>query len=185
MIIQFCGLPDSGKTTLARAVRDLLKERDIEVEILDGDEYRRALYPGLGFSREERAGHIRRLAFLAARFSSHDMISIICAINPFEDIRQEIALGYADVKTVFIDCDIAVLLKRDTKNLYRRAMLPNDHPDKIFNLTGVNAPFEAPCHPDLVIKTDAESVEASSGRLLQFILSHYQRPPRKGGVPGS
>ena len=174
MIIQFCGLPDSGKTTLARAVRDLLKEKGIEVEILDGDEYRKALYPGLGFSREERTGHIRRLGFLAARFSSHDIISIICAINPFEDIRREIASTHPDVKTVFIDCDMAVLMQRDTKNLYRRAMLPNDHPDKIFNLTGVNAPFEAPGHPDLVIRTDAESVETSSGRLLQFILSHYQ-----------
>ncbi|HZK62554.1 MAG TPA: adenylyl-sulfate kinase [Puia sp.] len=176
MIIQFCGLSGSGKTTLAGRIHCLLKERNIAAEILDGDVYRKIFYAGLGFSREERSSHIRHLAFLAGRFSEHHIISIISAINPFENIRREVALRYPFVKTVFIDCPVAVLMTRDTKNLYKKAMLPDDHPDKIFNLSGVNDPFEAPGNPDLVIKTDTESVETSSGRLLQFILLHYTTP---------
>jgi adenylylsulfate kinase len=174
MIIQFCGLSGSGKTTLAGHVHSLLKERNIAAEILDGDEYRKVFYAGLGFSREEKSSHIRHLAFLAGRFSEHHIISIISAINPFEDIRREVVRVYPFVKTVFIDCPVAVLIRRDTKNLYKKAMLPDNHPDKIFNLSGVNDPFEAPGNPDLVIKTDTESVETSSRRLLQFILLHYK-----------
>jgi adenylylsulfate kinase len=99
---------------------------------------------------------------------------VISAINPFEDIRREVALAYPKVKTVFIDCTMAELIKRDTKNLYRKAMLPDDHPEKIFRFTGVNDPFEPPVDPDLTIHTDRESVAESSEKLLQFILLHYE-----------
>jgi len=175
MIIQFCGLSGSGKTTLSRTVQGLLKEKNIAAEILDGDEYRRSLFTDLGFSREDRNCNIRRLAFLAGRFSAHNVISIISAINPFEGIRREVALAYPKVKTVFIDCGMAELMRRDTKNLYRKAMLPDDHPEKILNLTGVNDPFEPPHNPDLIINTNMESVEVSAGKLLQFILLHYEK----------
>jgi adenylylsulfate kinase len=173
MIIQFCGLSGSGKTTLSRTVQGLLKEKNIAAEILDGDEYRRSLFADLGFSREDRICNIRGLAFLAGKFSAHNIISIISAINPFEDIRREVALTYPKVKTVFIDCSMAELMRRDTKSLYRKAMLPDDHPEKILNLTGVNDPFEPPHNPDLIINTNMESVEVSAGKLLQFILLHY------------
>jgi adenylylsulfate kinase len=175
MIIQFCGLSGSGKTTLSGTVQGLLKEKNIAAEILDGDEYRRSLFADLGFSREDRIYNIRRLAFLAARFSAHNIVSIISAINPFEDTRQEVALAYPRVKTVFIDCSMAELMRRDTKGLYRKAMLPVDHPEKIFNLTGVNDPFEPPHNPDLIINTGNESIEVSAGKLLQFILLHYEK----------
>ena len=174
MIIQFCGLSGSGKTTLSGALQELLKEKDIAAEILDGDIYRSSLFTDLGFSREDRSCNIRRLAFLAGKFSRHNIISMISAINPFEDIRREVVLAYPDVKTVFIDCSLTELMRRDTKNLYKKAMLPADHPDKIFNLTGVNDPFEPPDNPDFIIHTDKESIEASAERLLQFILLHYE-----------
>jgi adenylylsulfate kinase len=174
MIIQFCGLSGSGKTTLAKTVQELLKEKNIAAEVLDGDEYRRSLFTDLGFSRGDRNCNIRRLAFLADRFAAHNIIGIISAINPFEDVRREVALTYPKVKTVFVDCNIAELIKRDTKKLYKKAMLPDDHPEKIFNLTGINDPFEPPDNPDLIIHTDTESIEVSSAKLLQFILLHYE-----------
>jgi adenylylsulfate kinase len=173
MIIQFCGLSGSGKSTIAGKVKELLLEKNIQVEIIDGDEYRKVLCADLGYSREDRYTNIRRLAFVAGKLSSYNIVTIICAINPYEVIREEVRTQYTGVKTVFIDCSMEVLLERDTKGLYKKAMLPDNHPDKVHNLTGVNDPFDMPGNPDLVIRSDRESAEESAARLMEFILANY------------
>src|SRR3954471_9164193 len=124
MIIQFCGLSGSGKTTLAEKVKHLLQEKNIRVEIIDGDEYRKVLCSDLGFSKQDRNTNIRRLAFVAGKLSAHNIVAIICAINPYEEIRKEIAATYKNVHTVFINCSMDELISRDTKGLYKKAHLP-------------------------------------------------------------
>lgn len=171
MIIQFCGLSGSGKTTLANKVKQMLDEQGIMCEVIDGDIYRKKLCPDLGFSKADRNENIRRLAFVAGTLSRHGITAIICAINPYHEIRREITAAYPNVKTVYINCSLDVLLQRDAKQLYYKALLPDGHPDKINNLTGVNDPFEVPGNPDLVINTDTEGEQASAERLLQFIIN--------------
>jgi len=171
MIIQFCGLSGSGKTTLAERVNALLKQQNVKCEIIDGDVYRKVLCADLGFTKEDRNENIRRLAFVASKLSAHGVITIICAINPYDDIRREVSAKYPNVKTVYIDCSIDELVRRDTKQLYRKALLPDGHPDKINNLTGINDPFDVPSVCDLIIKTDTETIEESAQRLMRFILA--------------
>jgi len=170
MIIQLCGLSGSGKTTIAFNTMVKLKANNIQVEVIDGDEYRKELCSDLGFSRADRNENIRRLAFVAGKLSQHGVLSIICAINPYEVIREEIKNNYGQVKTVFVNCDLTTLVNRDTKGMYKRAMLPDTDPEKIYNLTGVNDPFENPTKPDLLINTHLESVEDSVNKLFNFIL---------------
>lgn len=177
MILQFCGLSGAGKTTLARAVEADLKSKGIEVEILDGDDYRTTLCTGLGFSKKDRMENVRRMAFVAQQLSKHGVVSIICAINPYEEMRNEIAATYAGVKTIFIDCAIETLAMRDTKGLYRKAILPDNHPDKIKNLTGINDPFERPEQPDVYINTGTETVDGAAKKIITFIMAHVKRPP--------
>jgi len=169
MIIQFCGMSGAGKTTLAEQARAVLELLNIPVEIIDADEYRKFLFKDLGFSKADRMENIRRLAFIADKFSSHNIVTIICAINPYEEVRQEIKKKYTRVKTVFITCSIPELIKRDPKGLYKKALLPDSHPDKIHNLTGINDPFEMPEKPDLVIDTSNDAISKSVESLVQFI----------------
>jgi len=169
MIVQFCGLSGSGKTTLAQSVKLLLDKQGIPVEVIDGDEYRKALCSDLGFSKEDRNQNIRRLAFVANKLSQHGIVTIICAINPYEDIRQEVVNTYPGVKTVYIHCSMGTLIERDTKGLYKRAMLPKKDPRHLANLTGVNDPFDAPTNPDLIIDTDEESIESATKKIADLI----------------
>jgi adenylylsulfate kinase len=177
MILQFCGLSGVGKSTLARAVERELRHIDVEVEILDGDDYRATLCKDLGFSKEARNENIRRMAFVAHQLAKHSVVSVICAINPYAAIREEISKQYPDVKTVFIDCAVKTLAARDTKGLYRRAMLPDGHPDRINNLTGVNDPFERPENPDVYINTGTETVESAVKKITAFIMANVKKPP--------
>jgi adenylylsulfate kinase len=163
----------AGKTTLAEQVKIKLTRLHIPVEIIDADEYRKYIIKDLGFSKEDRCENIRRLGFIAHKFSAHNLITIICAINPYEEIRAEIKKKYPFVKTVFINCEIPELIKRDTKGLYKKALLPQTHHDKIHNLTGINDPFEVPQNPDLIINTDKENIENSSQKIVDFITANY------------
>jgi adenylylsulfate kinase len=169
MVIQLTGLSGAGKTTLANKVKLLLEQQQLKVEIIDGDVYRNTLCKDLGFSKEDRCENIRRLGKAAKGFSGTGAIAIIAAINPFEAIRIELEENY-DAKTIWIKCAVDVLTKRDTKGLYKRAALPDEHPDKLHNLTGVNDVYEAPALPHLVIDTTSETADASAEKMYRFII---------------
>lgn len=169
MIIQFCGLSGSGKTTLASKAKEFFSKRKIDIEVIDGDEYRKFLCSDLGYSKSDRNTNIRRLAFVASKLVQYNIIPIICAINPYDEVRKEVANSYMAVKTIYIKCGLDELMKRDTKGLYSKAMLPEGHPDKVINLSGVNDPFEIPASPDLIIETDKEAISESILKLIKFI----------------
>lgn len=169
MIILLCGLSGAGKTTLAYSVKNKLDELGKCTEILDGDEYRKMLFKELGYSQQDRMENIRRLGFIAGKLSTHGIITIISAINPYQEMRDELVDTYPDVKTVFVDCPVDILTQRDTKGLYARALLPNDHPNKLHNLTGVNDRFDTVLQPDLHILTGTQTLTESTELLFGLI----------------
>lgn len=180
ILIQMCGLSGSGKSTLANGLQQSLRALARDTEVLDGDVYRRGLSSDLGFSRADRQQNMRRLSFVADRFRAHGIVAVIAAINPYDSVRQEIRANYASSYLVWVRCSMAKLMQRDTKGLYGRALLPDGHPEKVKDLTGVNDPFEAPADADLVIDTDSEEEAVSVQRLLSFTLDKLNRPPGTG-----
>lgn len=169
LIIQLTGLSGSGKTTLSQYTKQKLDDKNLSVEIIDGDTYRKTLCADLGFSKADRCENIRRLAQVAHAFAGSRDVVIIAAINPFEEVRDELIKKYS-AKTVWINCAIDVLIERDTKGLYKRALLPEDHPDKLNNLTGVNDDYDLPLTCDLIINTHQQTTTQSGDMLCDFIL---------------
>ena len=167
-IFQLTGLSGAGKTTLASSVVEILLANGVDAVLIDGDVYRKTICKDLGFSKLDRLENIRRLGLVAHEFSSIGKTVIIAAINPYEEARIELSKKYA-AKTVWIHCDLAVLQQRDTKGLYKKAALPDGHPDKLQFLTGVSDTYENPTNADLVIDTGRLSLEDSVAILLQFI----------------
>src|SRR6188474_1969467 len=118
----FTGLPSSGKSTLARRVEEILLERGMNVEVLDGDEVRENLSKGLGFSKEDRDTNIRRIGFVANMLSRNGVIAITAAISPYRDIRDEIRKKTtAAFVEVYVEAPLEVVEERDTKGLYKKA----------------------------------------------------------------
>lgn len=171
LLIQLTGLSGAGKTSIAFRVQQLLLQKDIAAEIVDGDAYRRSLCKDLGFSAADRRENIRRLGAVADSLVQQNIIAIIAAINPFEDVRQELKTKYK-APIVWVHCSLDILIERDTKGLYRRGFLPAGHPEKITNLTGVNDVYDIPVDADLIISTHTEDPETSAVRLLAFILKN-------------
>lgn len=170
LFVQLTGLSGAGKTTLSRLVAQKLKKNGYLCEIIDGDEYRENITKGLGFSKADRLENIRRLGFIGRVLARNNVIAILAAINPYEEAREE--LTKMGARTVWVKAPLSVLTKRDPKGLYQKAMLPDGHPDKILNFTGISDEFQEPKNVDLVIDTSRCSVEEAANKLYKFILDN-------------
>lgn len=170
--VQITGLSGSGKSTLSGMVSESLKKKGLQVEVIDGDEYRKNLCSDLGFSKEDRMENIRRFGYVSKILQRNRVIAIVAAINPYESIRRELKQNINNMKTIYLKCDLESAMKRDEKGLYKRALLPDGHPDKIYNFTGISDPFEEPENPDLVVETDKESPGESANKIVKFILKN-------------
>jgi adenylylsulfate kinase len=182
MLIQFTGLSGAGKSTIAHLVKINMQKEQYKAEVIDADIYRPVLCPDLGFSKQDRIENIRRLGFIANLLANNGIITILAAINPYEAVRKEIAESGRQVKTIWIRCDLEVLIKRDTKGLYSKALLPYGHPDKIYNLTGVNDVYEEPSSPDLVINTESENIRISVKKVVDFIREQITHSKNTGSL---
>lgn len=172
IFVQMTGMSGAGKSTMTFKAASVLKEMGYNVEVIDGDEYRMGLCSDLGFSKQDRNTNIRRLSFVGKVLSRNDVICIMSAINPYDDVRKEVKEDNTLCKTVFVKCDLNTLIERDPKGLYRRALLPESDPEHIPNFTGVSDPFEDPDDADLTIETGLESVDTSVSTLVNFIIEN-------------
>lgn len=159
------GLSGSGKSTIANRLASRLRKSGARVEVLDGDVIRTNLSKGLGFSKQDRDTNIRRIGFVCSLLSRNGVIVIAAAISPYRKLRDEVRATTTNFVEVFTDCDMATLVRRDVKGLYRKAL-----EGRIQNFTGVSDPYEEPLspevHTDSGIQTEEESVDAVWNHLV-------------------
>lgn len=160
-VIWFTGLSGAGKTTLARALEVLLYEAGYPVEHLDGDVVREHLSKGLGFSREDRDTNIRRIGYVANLLAKHGVLVLVSAISPYRSTREAVLAEAPRKLEVYVDAPLEVLIQRDVKGLYARALR-----GEIAHFTGISDPYEPPLNPDLHLRTDQMSLQECLDRLL-------------------
>ncbi len=170
--IWFTGLSGAGKTTLAREVEKRLRARGMKVEVLDGDVVRQNLSKGLGFSKEDRDTNIRRIGFVCKLLTRNNVVAIAAAISPYREIRDEVRREIGNFVEVYVECPLEVLMERDVKGLYKKALA-----GEITNFTGVNDPYEPPLNPEVVIHSDRESVEESVEKIMRKLKELDYLPP--------
>jgi len=157
----FTGLSGSGKSTLAERVMDILLERGMRVEMLDGDEVRKNLSKGLGYSKEDRDTNIRRIGWVCHLLTRNEVVAIAAAISPYREIRDENRELIGRFVEVYCKCDLNTLKDRDPKGLYEKALN-----GEIPNFTGVSDPYEPPDQAEVVVDTACESVEDSVRKII-------------------
>ena len=162
------GLPSAGKTTLARALADVLAERGVDTELLDGDEVRTHLSAGLGFSKQDRDTQVTRIGYVAELLARHGVLVLVPVIAPYADARDKVRAHHAERGTpllqVHLSTPVDVCADRDVKGLYAKAFR-----GEISSMTGVDDPYEVPVDPDLRIDTSAVDRDASVALLVDLL----------------
>ncbi|MBI5878429.1 MAG: adenylyl-sulfate kinase [Chloroflexi bacterium] len=163
--IWFTGLSGAGKSTLSEMLAANLRGQGYKVEVLDGDVVRTHLSKGLGFSKEDRDTHIRRVGWLCQLLARNGVIAIAAAISPYREIRDEVrSMHNGNFVEVYVECPINVLAERDVKGLYKKALA-----GEIKNFTGVSDPYEAPLQPEVIVRSDRDSKEQSAAQIMDAL----------------
>ncbi|MEU6253447.1 adenylyl-sulfate kinase [Streptomyces sp. NPDC047043] len=155
------GLPSAGKTTIARLLGDRLKAEGHRVEVLDGDEIRRFLSAGLGFSRADRNTNVQRIGLVSEVLARNGVLSVVPVIAPYADSREAVRKRHEASSTPYIEVHVAtpveVCSERDVKGLYARQAA-----GQLTGLTGVDDPYEPPVDPSLVLPTQHQTPQESA-----------------------
>jgi len=159
--VWFTGLPCCGKTTIARELKKKLEKQGIDAELLDGDTVRDYIR-NKDFSQEGRNKHLRYIALMAKLLSERGTVVLCTFVSPYRENRDFARSICANFIEVYVKCPVEVCIERDVKGMYRKALA-----GEIKNFTGIDDPYEEPEHPEVVVETDRETVDASVERVLK------------------
>ncbi len=165
--IWLTGLSGSGKSTIANMLDKELYRLGKHSFILDGDNIRHGLSSDLGFSRKDRHENIRRIGHTCRLMTDAGLIVISAFISPDSKIRNFIKSNIfknKDFIEVYLNTDIETCIKRDPKNLYKKALA-----GEIKDFTGIDAPYDIPENPDIILDTEKHSVKECVGKILDII----------------
>ena len=163
----YTGLSGSGKSTIAIEVENLLFKKVMRTYVLDGDNIRHGLNNDLGFSPVDRTENIRRIGEVSKLFVDAGLIVMTAFISPHRSDRRQVRdlMLKGEFVEVYVKCDIKVCEQRDPKGLYKKARA-----GKIKDFTGIDAPYEEPENPELIIDTsEITDVRTNANRVIDFL----------------
>ncbi|MBX9918544.1 MAG: sulfate adenylyltransferase subunit CysN [Mycolicibacterium frederiksbergense] len=156
--VWFTGLSGSGKSSVAMLVEQKLLAAGRPAYVLDGDNLRHGLNADLGFSMDDRAENLRRLAHIATLLADSGQIVLVPAISPLEAHRELARTVHAeqgfDFYEVFCDTPLEDCERRDPKGLYAKARR-----GEITHFTGIDSPYQRPKNPDLRLTPEQSADE--------------------------
>lgn len=161
-VVWLTGIPGSGKTTIADILVERLRGVGHNVESLDGDEVRRNLSPELGFSKEDRETHARRVAYVSKLLARNGVAVVVALISPYRSFREHVRRQIDDFIEVHVDASVEECIKRDPKGLYKKALA-----GEISDLTGLQDTYEAPEAPEVWVQTEDQSPEESVDIIIE------------------
>ncbi len=168
-VLWMTGLPCSGKTTIARKLKESCDILGIELKILDGDEIRTHHHRN-DFSREGINENNRKVANMVKDFSISDPVCV-SLISPFKENREDARRVIGDDRfiEVYIKCSPSICEERDVKGMYKKA-----RQNEIKDFIGVHTDYEIPDKPDLIVNTETNSLDECTKQIMNFLLPYIQ-----------
>ncbi|WP_027132402.1 adenylyl-sulfate kinase [Geminicoccus roseus] len=168
-VLWLTGLSGAGKSTLALALERELFAKGWHVYVLDGDNVRSGLNKDLGFGPEDRAENIRRIGEVAALFADAGFLVVTSFISPYRTDRQRAREAAGErFREIYVKASLEACEARDPKGLYRKARAGT-----ITDFTGIQAPYEEPENPDVVVETDRQSEAECVEVLMGFVRNQF------------
>lgn len=161
-VLWLTGLPHSGKSTIAKKLRDYIDN----LAILDGDELREWLSPKEDFSKKAVFEHNKKTAHLARILLEHRVPVCVSLVSPYLESRESSRkiIGNRFFVEVYLKCSFDILKKRDSNNRYKDAKN-----EQTLNFKGTYITYERPSSPELILDTGSQTVEESVSSILNYL----------------
>lgn len=170
IVVWITGLPGSGKSTAADALKKIRKD----FTILRMDDFRKVVTPEPSYSDQEREIVYRSLVYLASELARAGKDVIIDATGNLRRWR-ELARGLiVNFVEVYLECAMEECMKRESSRENTRGA-PRDiygKGKKGWPVPGMNAPYEAPLAPEITIGEGTSAYEAAA-MIDIFLTTHY------------
>ena len=149
MVIWITGISGSGKSTFGKYFFKKFKNLKKNTIFFDGDEFRKIFLDDIKYTLRDRDKNALRLTSLVKYLSDQNINIVISANITSQRFRNWCRKNIKNYFEVFIDVPMKILLKRDYKKLYKKAI-----EKKIKNVVGVDIKFKKPKNPDIVIQNN-------------------------------
>jgi adenylylsulfate kinase len=150
------GLPASGKSTITKALVRQLASRGVDAAVLESDELRQVLTPCPTYSDEERNAFYRSMVYIGTLLVAHGVPVVFDATANRRAYRADARSAIDRFVEVYVDCPLDVCASRDPKGIYRKA-----RSGEASSVPGVQASYEPPEHPDVVVSGSGDATEAA------------------------
>ena len=174
----YTGLPSSGKTTVAMETKAFLETLSLPVVVLDGDVIRPIIASDIDYSPEGRRRSLDRYVQLSKVLIQSKIIVMVVVNNHSQEQREIARRAHPEEQfmEIWVDTPLDLCMQRDVKGLYARAKK-----GEVTDLVGVTIKYETPMNPDIVIKTDRESLSEESRSIFSYLqAAGIIAPVRKG-----
>jgi adenylylsulfate kinase len=151
------GLPASGKSSIARALKAQLANRGMHVAVLESDALRKVFVSDRPYSPEGRDAFYNQVLFVGSLLVEHGVPVIFDATANRRAYRERARSGIARFVEVYVDVPLEVCIARDPKGIYRGGL-----EGKTTGVPGLQEPYEPPASPELVVHGDNPVFDARS-----------------------
>ncbi len=166
MILWLMGISGAGKTTIGRKLEQYFNANGIKNYLLDGDEVRDLFDRDLGYTDADRETNVKRIILGAYLLDRNDIVGIICNISPLEHLRALARKKIVGYNEIYLKKNLHISIERDVKGVYRESIGKTQ-------LVGIDATFDEPQHPDLVLDVDSMTEEETYHAVLAYVQQKY------------
>ncbi len=149
MVIWVTGMSAAGKTTLCRALYDMIKPSMANLVLLEGETLRGVFGDDLGYEIHDRVEGVHRLRGLADTLTRQDIGIIAASVyldDELSDWNRANLPGYFEV---FLDASLETVQSRDPRGLYAKAVAGT-----MSNVVGFDIPLGQLSSPDMIVDVD-------------------------------
>lgn len=161
------GMSGAGKSALASYLARRLPLVGRRVELLDPTELGDLAPDSPDAGKEERDRTVRLLGWVARLLTRNGTVPVVAAVSPHRELRDDQRRQIGRFFEVMVECPFEILMERDTKGIYRRALA-----GELANVVGVQAPYEPPLLPEAVVDMASGDVEAAAAEIFDKLAAH-------------